>query len=58
MRDVTRGWPSIGKFADIPMLMGTGGRERTVNELLPDGGFPRIQVISVQELMIIGAEPE
>jgi len=52
--------PSIGKSADMHMLIRTGGRERTVNEhrkLFASAGFRLSQVIAIQELMIIEAEP-
>ena len=52
--------PSIGKSADMQMLIRTGGRERTVNEhreLFASAGFRLSQVIAIQELMILEAEP-
>jgi len=53
--------PSAGKFADVVMMLMTGGKERTVEEyrhLLGQGGFSLNQVIStVSGLNIIEALP-
>jgi hypothetical protein len=53
--------PSAGKFADIVMMLMTGGKERTVEEyrhLLGQAGFRLNQVISTSsDLNIIEALP-
>src|SRR5579872_407550 len=53
--------PSLGKATDLIMLVGTGGKERTVEEyaaLLASGGFRLRHTISVGHSLILEAMPD